>query len=102
MAITRGHRPDFVAETPRAASLQSGWRQRAVLFSHPPTSPICTTESATGPDQAGSSPSRRKIIGLSVDPLENHETCPQDIAEIQGTAPNYQMIADTDFNVAQL
>ncbi len=43
-----------------------------------------------------------KIIGLSVDPLENHEKWAQDIAETQGTAPNYPIIADSDFNVSKL
>jgi alkyl hydroperoxide reductase subunit AhpC len=43
-----------------------------------------------------------KIIGLSVDPLENHEKWASDIAETQGTAPNFPMIADTDFNVSKL
>ena len=43
-----------------------------------------------------------KIIGLSVDPLEGHEQWAKDIAETQGTAPNYPLIADTDFNVSKL
>ncbi len=43
-----------------------------------------------------------KIIGLSVDPLDNHEKWAQDIAETQGTAPNYPLISDTDFNVSKL
>jgi alkyl hydroperoxide reductase subunit AhpC len=43
-----------------------------------------------------------KIIGLSVDPIENHEKWAQDIAETQGTAPNYPIIADSDFAVAKL
>ena len=42
-----------------------------------------------------------KIIGISVDPSENHEQWSKDIEETQGTAPNYPMIADTDFAVAK-
>src|SRR5918999_3158978 len=42
-----------------------------------------------------------KIIGLSVDPVENHEKWAQDIAETQGTAPNYPIIADADFSVSK-
>jgi alkyl hydroperoxide reductase subunit AhpC len=42
-----------------------------------------------------------KIIGLSVDPLDNHEKWAQDIAETQGTAPNYPLISDTDFAVSK-
>ena len=43
-----------------------------------------------------------KIIGLSVDPLENNEKWAADIEETQGTAPNYPLIGDSDFNVAKL
>jgi alkyl hydroperoxide reductase subunit AhpC len=43
-----------------------------------------------------------KIIGLSVDPVDDHAKWAQDIAETQGTAPNYPMIGDTDLNVAKL
>ena len=43
-----------------------------------------------------------KIIGLSVDPLENNEKWAADIEETQGTAPNYPLISDSDFNVAKL
>ena len=43
-----------------------------------------------------------KIMGISVDPIENHEKWAKDIAETQGTAPNYPIIADSDFKVAKL
>ena len=43
-----------------------------------------------------------KIIGLSVDPVDNHEKWAEDIAETQGTAPNYPIIADADFGVSKL
>jgi alkyl hydroperoxide reductase subunit AhpC len=43
-----------------------------------------------------------KIIGLSVDPVDRHAAWAADIAETQGTAPNYPMIGDTDFNVSKL
>ena len=42
-----------------------------------------------------------KVIGLSVDPIENHARWAEDIAETQGTAPNYPIIADSDFAVAK-
>ena len=42
-----------------------------------------------------------KIIGISVDPLDNHAKWAEQIAEFGGTAPNYPMIADTDFAVAK-
>ena len=43
-----------------------------------------------------------KIIGLSVDPTDDHEGWAKDIEETQGTAPNYPIIADADFNVSKL
>ena len=43
-----------------------------------------------------------KIIGLSVDPIENHARWAKDIEETQGTAPNYPIIADSDFTVSKL
>jgi alkyl hydroperoxide reductase subunit AhpC len=107
MALTIGDTaPDFTAETTEGPIsfhewIGDGW---AVLFSHPRNfTPVCTTElgymASIKPDF-----DRRgvKIIGLSVDPLDNHEKWAKDIAETQGTAPNYPLIADTDFNVSKL
>jgi alkyl hydroperoxide reductase subunit AhpC len=75
-----------------------------VLFSHPRNfTPVCTTElgymASIEPEFA-----RRgvKIIGLSVDPVENHEQWSKDIEETQGTAPNYPLIGDSDFHVSKL
>ncbi len=98
--------PDFDVETTEGKINFHDWigDSWAVLFSHPRDfTPVCTTElgymASIKPefDQRGV-----KIIGLSVDPLENHEKWASDIAETQGTAPNFPMIADTDFNVAKL
>ncbi len=107
MALTIGDTaPDFTAETTEGTIdfhdwVGDGW---AVMFSHPRNfTPICTTElgymASIKPefDKRGT-----KIIGLSVDPLDNHEKWSQEIASFQGTAPNYPLIADTDFNVAKL
>ncbi len=107
MALTIGDTaPDFEADTTEGRIsfhdwIGDGW---AVLFSHPRNfTPVCTTElgymASIKPDF-----DRRgvKIIGLSVDPLENHEKWAQDIAETQGTAPNYPLISDSDFNVSKL
>jgi len=75
-----------------------------VLFSHPKDfTPVCTTElgymAKIKPefDKRGV-----KIIGLSVDPLANHHGWANDIKETQGFAPNYPIIADSDFNVSKL
>ena len=107
MALTIGDTaPDFEADTTEGRIKFHDWigDSWAVLFSHPRNlTPVCTTELGY---MASIKPEfdRRgvKIIGLSVDPLENHEKWAQDIAETQGTAPNYPIIADSDFGVSKL
>ena len=107
MALTIGDTaPDFEAETTEGKISFHDWigDSWAVLFSHPRNfTPVCTTElgymAKVQPDFASRNV---KIIGLSVDPIENHEKWAQDIAETQGSAPNYPIIADPDFNVAKL
>jgi thioredoxin-dependent peroxiredoxin len=97
--------PDFEAETSMGRIRFHDWigDSWAVLFSHPRNfTPVCTTELGY---MASIKPEfdRRgvKIIGLSVDPVENHAKWAQDIADTQGTAPNYPMIADADFAVSK-
>ena len=107
MALTIGDTaPDFEANTTEGRVQFYDWLGDSwgVLFSHPRDfTPVCTTElgymAKIKPDF-----DRRnvKIIGLSVDPVDNHEKWAADIEETQGTAPNYPMIADTDFNVSKL
>jgi alkyl hydroperoxide reductase subunit AhpC len=107
MALTIGDdAPDFEADTTEGRInfhdwIGDGW---AVLFSHPRNfTPVCTTELGYMASIKPDFDSRGvKIIGLSADPLENHEKWAQDIAETQGTAPNYPIIADHDFAVAKL
>jgi alkyl hydroperoxide reductase subunit AhpC len=106
MALTIGDTaPDFRAETTEGPITFHDWigDSWAVLFSHPKDfTPVCTTElgymAKIKPefDKRGV-----KIIGLSVDPMENHEGWAKDIEETQGHAPNYPIIADADFNVAK-
>ena len=98
--------PDFEAETTEGPIKFHDWigDSWAVLFSHPKDfTPVCTTELGY---MASIKPEfdRRgvKIIGLSVDPASRHSDWAKDIEETQGTAPNYPMIADTDFNVSKL
>ncbi len=97
--------PDFEADTTEGRIHFHDWLgdSWAVLFSHPKDfTPICTTELGY---MAKIKPEfdRRgvKIIGLSVDPMERHEEWAKDIEETQGTAPNYPIIADHDFQVAK-
>jgi thioredoxin-dependent peroxiredoxin len=98
--------PDFEAETTEGPISFHDWigDAWAVLFSHPRDfTPVCTTELGY---MASIKPEfdRRgvKIIGLSVDPVDNHEQWAQDIAETQGTAPNYPLIGDRNFEVSKL
>jgi alkyl hydroperoxide reductase subunit AhpC len=97
--------PDFEANTTEGRIKFHDWvgNSWAVLFSHPKDfTPICTTElgymAKIKPefDKRGV-----KIIGLSVDPVENHAKWAADIKETQGHAPNYPMIGDTDLSIAK-
>jgi alkyl hydroperoxide reductase subunit AhpC len=107
MSLTIGDTaPDFEADSTEGRIRFHEWigDDWAVLFSHPRAfTPVCTTElgymASIKPefDKRGA-----KIIGLSVDPLEGASRWAKDIEETQGTAPNYPLIADTDFNVSKL
>jgi alkyl hydroperoxide reductase subunit AhpC len=98
--------PDFEAQTTEGKIHFHDWigDSWAVLFSHPKDfTPVCTTELGY---MAKIKPEfdRRgvKIIGLSVDATGDHEQWAKDIEETQGTAPNYPIIGDNDFNVSKL
>ena len=98
--------PDFEAETTEGPIHFHDWigDSWAVLFSHPKSfTPVCTTELGY---MASIKPEfdRRnvKIIGLSVDPVDDNVNWSKDIEETQGTAPNYPIISDEDFKVAKL
>jgi alkyl hydroperoxide reductase subunit AhpC len=98
--------PDFEAETTEGRIRFHDWLGDSwgVLFSHPKDfTPVCTTELGY---MASIKPEfeRRgvKIIGLSVDSTGDHEGWAKDIEETQGTAPNYPIIGDDDFEVAKL
>jgi len=107
MALTIGDKaPDFEAETTEGRIgfhdwIGDGW---AVMFSHPRNfTPVCTTELGYMASIKPEFDKRNtKIIGISVDPLENHEKWAVDIAETQGAEVNYPIISDTDYNVAKL
>lgn len=78
-----------------------GW---AVLFSHPKDfTPVCTTELGyMAKIQPEFEKRNTKIIGLSIDPLDDHEKWLQDVEEVGNTKVNYPIIADTDLTVAKL
>ena len=97
--------PDFEAETTEGRIrfhewLGSSW---GVLFSHPKDfTPVCTTELGYMAKLKPEFDKRNtKIIGLSVDPVDNHKRWSSDIKETQGHAPNYPMIGDTELKVSK-
>ncbi len=98
--------PDFTAQTTEGELNFHEWigDQWAILFSHPKDfTPVCTTELGYMAKLKPEFDKRNtKIIGLSVDPVDNHAKWAKDIEETQGTAPNYPMIGDTDLKVAKL
>jgi alkyl hydroperoxide reductase subunit AhpC len=98
--------PDFTAKTTEGEIsfhqwIGDGW---AILFSHPKDfTPVCTTELGY---MAGLLPEFKKrncqIVGLSIDPVEDHQAWKKDIQETQGHAVTYPMIGDDDLKVAKL
>jgi len=98
--------PDFSANTTHGTLNFHEWigDSWAILFSHPKDfTPVCTTELGYMAGLAAEFAERNcKIIGLSIDPVENHARWAADIEETQGHAVNYPMIGDTDLAVAKL
>ncbi len=98
--------PNFTAQTTQGPIDFHQWigNQWAILFSHPKDfTPVCTTELGYMARMKPEFDKRNtKIIGLSVDSVEDHKKWSKDIEETQGTAPNYPMIGDADFKVAKL
>jgi alkyl hydroperoxide reductase subunit AhpC len=97
--------PDFEAQTTEGKIRFHDWLgdKWAVLFSHPKDfTPVCTTElgymARIKPefDKRGV-----KIIGLSVDPVDNHAKWAADIKETQGFGPNFPMIGDPDLSISK-
>jgi alkyl hydroperoxide reductase subunit AhpC len=76
----------------------------AILFSHPKDfTPVCTTELGyMARIEPEFTKRNAKLIGLSIDPVENHSKWAADIEETQGAKVNYPMIGDVDLNVAKL
>jgi alkyl hydroperoxide reductase subunit AhpC len=98
--------PDFSADTTEGPIkfhdyIGDSW---AVLFSHPKDfTPVCTTELGTMAGLKAEFDKRNcKIIGLSVDPVDDHKRWKQDIEEVTGQAVNYPMIGDPTLAVAKL
>jgi alkyl hydroperoxide reductase subunit AhpC len=98
--------PDFEAQTTEGPINFHDWigDSWAVLFSHPKDfTPVCTTELGYMAKIKPEFDKRNvKVIGLSVDPVDNHADWVRDIEETQGHAPNYPIIGDADFEVSKL
>jgi alkyl hydroperoxide reductase subunit AhpC len=98
--------PNFQAETTQGKIdfhqwIGDGW---AILFSHPKDfTPVCTTELGYMARLEPQFAKRNtKVIGLSVDPVTDHQRWAKDIEETQGAAPSYPIIGDGDLKVAKL
>jgi alkyl hydroperoxide reductase subunit AhpC len=107
MAIRLGDTaPDFTAQTTSGELSFHEWLGNSwgVLFSHPKDyTPVCTTELGEVARLKPEFDKRNvKVAGLSVDPLEDHHGWAKDIAETQGTALNFPLIADPDRTIANL
>lgn len=98
--------PNFTAQTTTGEINFHDWigDSWAVLFSHPKDfTPVCTTELGYVAGLEDEFAKRNtKVIGLSIDPVDNHAEWAKDIEETQGHAVNFPMIGDTDLNVAKL
>ena len=98
--------PDFEAQTTEGPVRFHDWigDSWAVLFSHPKDfTPVCTTELGyMAKIQPEFNKRNVKIIGLSVDRVDDHAKWADDIKETQGLAPNYPMIGDTDLSISKL
>ena len=98
--------PDFEAQTTEGPMRFHEWigDSWTVLFSHPKDfTPVCTTELGYMAKLKPEFDKRHtKIVGLSVDAVDNHKRWSQDIKETQGYAPNFPMIGDPDLKVSKL
>ncbi len=98
--------PDFEAETTEGPIRFHEWLGDSwgVLFSHPKDfTPVCTTELGTMAGLKGEFDRRNvKILGLSVDPVTDHNRWADDIRDVTGHAPNYPLVGDPDLKIAKL
>ena len=106
MAIRLGDKaPDFTQDSTEGKIAFHDWigDSWAILFSHPKDfTPVCTTELGYVARLQPEFEKRNcKVIGLSVDPIDNHASWAADIEETQGHAVNFPIIGDTDLNVSK-
>ena len=98
--------PDFTAETTEGTIDLHQWKDGkwAVLFSHPADfTPVCTTELGRTASLKSEFDQRGvRVMGVSVDPVESHNSWAQDITDVGGTDLNFPLIADQDRQVSEL
>ena len=98
--------PDFDANTTLGPISFHQWigDSWVILFSHPKDfTPVCTTELGyMAKIEPEFTKRNTKLIGLSVDPVENHKSWAKDIEETQGYLPQYPLIGDSDLAVSKL
>jgi alkyl hydroperoxide reductase subunit AhpC len=98
--------PDFEADTTEGPIRFHQWLGNSwgVLFSHPKNfTPVCTTELGTMAGLKSEFDRRNvKILGLSVDPVEDHNRWATDIRDVTGFAPNYPLVGDPNLKIAKL
>jgi thioredoxin-dependent peroxiredoxin len=98
--------PDFTQESSVGPVHFHDWAGKnwVVLFSHPKDfTPVCTTELGQVAKMKAEFDKRGvKVIGLSVDPVGDHQRWANDIKDATGAAPNYPILADADFKVSKL
>jgi len=98
--------PDFEAQTTEGPIRFHDWLGESwgILFSHPKNfTPVCTTELGTMAGLKSEFDRRNvKILGLSVDPVEDHNRWADDIAQVTGYKPNYPLVGDPQLKIAKL
>jgi len=97
--------PNFQAKTTKGDIDFHSWigDSWAILFSHPKDfTPVCTTELGyMAKIEPEFTKRNTKLIGLSIDPVEDHTKWSKDVEETQGAAINYPLIGDTDLAIAK-
>jgi alkyl hydroperoxide reductase subunit AhpC len=107
MALQLGQTaPDFEADTTEGRIHFHEWLGNSwgILFSHPKNfTPVCTTELGTMAGLKTEFDRRNvKILGLSVDPVDDHNRWANDIRDVTGFAPNYPLVGDPQLKIAKL
>lgn len=107
MALQLGQTaPDFEADTTEGRIHFHEWLGNSwgILFSHPKNfTPVCTTELGTMAGLKTEFDRRNvKILGLSVDPVDDHNRWANDIRDVTGFAPNYPLVGDSQLKIAKL